>query len=361
MAKVSNVGWGDHAALCLAAVGMGFISLFCWNPWEPASPESFFELSEPVVDLGRLASTSQGSSQFELTNVSNQKFRVRATNDCSCTHIDPKECTIPPNSSAIFKLTYSPKGIGAGPIISETTQLDLNFEVGERMFSFPLPVKASVIKPFTYDPNSLVVDATALEANTYSLELALCTGVESVEFLQLPEFLRRQSVDFLSDFRVVKLNAVVLPNTVAERTQSTLSIRAFYKDVTEARPVDVDLPITLVLEKPYRFTGVPLSLDASQVGSAELSLQAGKHILGCRILKASTTHEAVSAKTENDKRRVTLRLVGGDRKEILNEMCYLKLLVGVTSRGKEELFKDLVPVHIVSQKPKSEIGEDHEE
>lgn len=337
------------ASIIFASAGLGLLLVFAADPWGPPSIENVVTLGASRIDLPPISAFDTQQHTFEIRNISGDVLDFRLLADCNCLHFEPAMGQIAVDKVQVVQATYRPIGFSPDQGWRGVDHKQIMVDVRTPHFegSLELLLEATVIKPFVFDSSRLNVRCQALATAEFRLDLSLLSGVERIEIVSAPEFLR----DLELSERHPVFDAISITGQIAPQLQSVsrsqsqpLVVRAYFvpQPATEQAQAeqhigsfDITLPISLIIDPP--FTADYDRIEARPGQERSLTLTASSHLESLEILTAACDDPAWTIEVvDGNQIQLSLAPASDSLRGIDNEHsseCYLKLVVACKASG----------------------------
>ncbi|MCY3009389.1 MAG: hypothetical protein NTY42_06085 [Planctomycetota bacterium] len=247
----------ERIGLFFGVAGLSLLGCFLISPWREKQFEDYAAISSDPVQLGQVACFQKATGEFTLTNLSSDRIPFTINADCSCTSLETTSGILEPRSKHLVKFSYSPKSVAVieSSIRPEESDITVSLLAKGNRFSKLVAVRAEGVFPLMIDSFSLTASVEPLRVSEVVVPFSVAKDVKHVRLVSAPDFLKGSrvsgaigTIDFLASIEMpsgTHLGPVVLEFDV--------------KNVAE--PVRIDLPIAVIVEKPYSFSSDVLSLS----------------------------------------------------------------------------------------------------
>lgn len=247
----------ERIGFFFAAVGLSLLGCFLFSPWREKQFDDYVAISTNPVELGQVACFQKAHGEFTLTNLSNDRIPFKVNADCSCTSLETTSGFLEPRSKQLVKFSYTPKSVASPDtsIRQEGSDITVSLLAKDNKLSKLVAVRADGVFPLIMDSFRLSSSVEPLRLSEVVIPFSVAKDVKNVRMVSAPSFLSESRVGETGGAMAFLANIEMPIGTNKGHVVLEIDVENVIK------PVRMELPIAVIVEKPYAFSSDVLSLS----------------------------------------------------------------------------------------------------
>lgn len=206
--------------------------------------------------MGKVLCFEKAQGEISLTNLSRFPIRFQTKADCSCTTLASTSGVIQPRAKQVVQFTYSPKSIAKldSSIQQESSDVVVSILASGVRFSKLVRINAQGVFPLVIESNRHTHSVEPFRASEVIVPFSTAKDVQSVRLVGAPSFLTDSRIAGQHDLSTLRAK-IEMPCGIHK---GPLVLEFDVLNVNKA--VRIELPLTVVVEKPFSFSAEVLAL-----------------------------------------------------------------------------------------------------